>query len=59
MGCGPVAGATLVAQAMTSGPNVALYGVFPATYDCVLDLINYLLEDEWFRNNRFSPTAVI
>jgi len=35
------AGATLVAQAMTSGLNVALYGVFPATYDRVLDLINY------------------
>jgi hypothetical protein len=35
------AGSTLLAQTRAFGLNVALFGVFPATYDRMLDLINY------------------
>lgn len=35
------AGATVISQAYQFGLNIALYGVFPATYDRVLDLLNY------------------
>lgn len=35
------AGPTILSQAREFGLNLALYGVFPATYDRVLDLLNY------------------
>lgn len=35
------AGATLLSQARTFGLDIALYGVFPATYDRVLDSLHY------------------
>ena len=38
------AGATVISQAHAEGLDIALYGIFPATYDRVLDSLHYTAE---------------
>jgi hypothetical protein len=38
------AGATVISQANAQGLDIALYGIFPATYDRVLDSLHYTAE---------------